>query len=632
MLGFEFVFLYAGYLCFPALNENIDYRYTYRLVKNPYRNLVFFIKVSYNFMYNTYATRFNYRDYLEENMAKKVVIIGGIAGGASVAARIRRLDEHAQIVMFEKGRHVSFSNCALPFFLSKIVPKAEKLVLMNPEQFKNQYNITAKTYHEVIRINTADKTVRVKDLHSGNEFDESYDVLILSPGAYPLVPQSILGSNKPHVFTVRNVTDISRIDDYINTHAVTDVAVVGGGFIGVEIAENLRLVGKNVSLIEKMNQVLAPFDYDMAQILHKELHDKGVQVILEDGITEIGDGFVVLESGKKLNAGTVILSLGVRPETALAQSAGIQLGETGAILVDNNYKTNIDDIYAIGDAIEVTHFITNKKTRLTLAGPAQKQARAAADALYQIPQRNTGVIGSSVIRCFDYNAACTGLNEKECKAAGLHYEYVYIIPGDKVGLMPMANPIFFKLIFETPSGRILGAQAIGKGNVDKRIDVIASFIKLKGTLEDLKELELCYSPMFGTAKDAVNYAALVGLNILNGVFKQVPVTMVRELVEKNAVIIDVREAQEYAAGHIINAINIPLSCLRERMNEIPKDKPVYLHCRSGQRSYNAICALQGNGYTNLYNIMGSFLGISMYEYFNDIMYGRKPIVTNYNFK
>ena len=424
---------------------------------------------------------------------------------------------------------------------------------------------------------------------------------------------------------------IKKIDDYVQANKIDDIAVIGAGFIGMEVAENFRLAGKNVSLVEKLEQVMAPFDYDMAQILHKELHDKGINLVLGDGIKEIGDDFIVLESGKKEKAHAVIMALGVRPETELAKTAGVTLGETGAILVDHNYRTNVDGIYAVGDAIEVTHFITNKKTRLTLAGPAQRQARAAADDMYRIPHRNTGVIGSSVIHCFDYNAACTGLNEKDCKKNGIQYDYVYVIPGDKVGLMPASNPLFFKLIFEKPSGRILGAQAVGKGNVDKRVDIIASFIMLNGTLEDLKELELCYSPMFGTAKDVVNHAALVGMNILNGVFKQVPVTMVRELVEKNACIIDVREPREFEMGHIINAVNIPLSQLRERMHEIPKDKPVYVHCRSGQRSYNAICAMQGRGYKNVYNIMGSFLGLSVYEYFNDIKNGRKPIVTKYNF-
>lgn len=564
-------------------------------------------------------------------MAKKVVIAGGVAGGASAAARVRRLDESAEIIMFERGPNVSFSNCCLPFFLSRMVPASENLVLMTPEQFKKQYNIIAKTSHEVLKVNAAAKTVTVKDLTSGKEFEEAYDVLVLSPGASPIVPASVKGHDKPHVFAVRNVVDIKKIDDYVQANKIDDIAVIGAGFIGMEVAENFRLAGKNVSLVEKLDQVMTPFDYDMAQILHKELHDKGINLILGDGIKEIGNDFIVLESGKKEKAHAVIMALGVRPETELAKTAGVTLGETGAILVDHNYRTNVDGIYAVGDAIEVTHFITNKKTRLTLAGPAQRQARAAADDMYRIPHRNTGVIGSSVIHCFDYNAACTGLNEKDCKKNGIQYDYVYVIPGDKVGLMPASNPLFFKLIFEKPSGRILGAQAVGKGNVDKRVDIIASFIMLNGTLEDLKELELCYSPMFGTAKDVVNHAALVGMNILNGVFKQVPVTMVRELVEKNACIIDVREPREFEMGHIINAVNIPLSQLRERMHEIPKDKPVYVHCRSSQRSYNAICAMQGRGYKNVYNIIGSFLGLSVYEYFNDIKNGRKPIVTKYNF-
>nr|WP_253677632.1 FAD-dependent oxidoreductase [Treponema sp. OMZ 788] len=386
-------------------------------------------------------------------MAKKVVIVGGVAGGASVAARVRRLDENAEVIMFEKGPNVSFSNCALPFFLSRIVPESEDLVLMTPEQFKKQYNIIAKTSHEVLSVDPSKKTVKVKDLNAGKEFEESYDVLVLSPGAAPVVPRAILGHDKPHVFTVRNVVDIKKLDDYVTAHNVKDIAVIGAGFIGIEVAENFKLAGKNVSLVEKLPQVMAPFDYDMAQILHKEIHDKGVNLVLGDGIKEIGDNFIVLESGKKLDAGVVVMSLGVRPEIALAQSAGVKLGDSGAILVDHNYRTNIEDIYAVGDAIEVNHFITNKKTRLTLAGPAQRQARAAADDMYGIPHRNTGVIGSAVIQCFDYNAACTGLNERECQAQGINYDCSYVIPGDKVGLMPDANPLFFKLIFAKPSGK-----------------------------------------------------------------------------------------------------------------------------------------------------------------------------------
>jgi rhodanese-related sulfurtransferase len=326
------------------------------------------------------------------------------------------------------------------------------------------------------------------------------------------------------------------------------------------------------------------------------------------------------------------MAIGVKPETSLAKEAGLEIGETGGIKVDHNYLTSDKDIYAVGDAIEVYNKLTHKPSKLALAGPAQRQARAVADHIYNIPHNNKGVIGSSVVKIFDLGAACTGLNEKTAKRAGISYDFVYIIPTDKVGLMPDSNVMHFKLIYEYPTGKILGAQAIGKGNVDKRIDVIAAMIEMGGTLEDLKELELCYSPMFGTAKDVVNHAALVGLNLLYGRFKQVPVSKVRELVESNAFIVDVREKNEYEEGHLKNAINIPLSEIRERLDEIPKDKPVYLHCRSSQRSYNAVMALQNLGYKNVINISGSYLGICCYEYYEDQVTGREKIVTKYNFK
>ena len=565
-------------------------------------------------------------------MSKKVVIIGGVAGGASVAARLRRLDEGADITMFERGEHVSFSNCALPFFLSRTVGDSEQLVLMSPSKFLKQYNIKAKTKHEVLKINPEQKTVLVKDLDSGKEFGESYDVLVLSPGARPVLPRSIKGIDKPRVFGIRNVTDIRALDNYIGEHNAQHITVVGAGFIGIEAAENLHHAGKKVTVVEKLNQVLPVFDYDIVQILHKEMYDKGINLILENGLSEITDTEVILENGTKIKSDVVICSIGVAAETELAKGCGIEIGETGAIRVNHNYETSIKDIYAVGDAIEVTHRITRKKTRLTLAGPAQKQARAAADAIYGKKSANRGVIGSSVIRCFDFNAASTGLNEKQCKDAGIDYDYAYIIPADKVSIMPDARPLFFKLLFARPSGEIIGAQAIGKGNADKRIDVIAAMIGMGATVEDLKEAELCYSPVYGTAKDAVNHAALVASNILDATFRQVRVSDVRSLVESGACIIDVREKREFEAGHIKNAQNIPLSELRERMDEIPSDKPVYVHCRSGQRSYNAVCALQGAGKTNVYNVSGSFLGLCEYEYFTDKVLSREPIVTAYNFK
>lgn len=562
---------------------------------------------------------------------KKVVIVGGVAGGATAAARIRRLDEQAQIVMFEKGPHVSFSNCSLPYHLSGIVADSQRLLLMNPDSFESKYHIDARVNSEVVSINRAEKTVTVQNVVTGEKYNEEYDTLILSPGASPIVP-NLEGVNLPHVFTVRNVVDIERLQKAIVEKDAKNIAVIGGGFIGVEVAENLRLAGRGVSLVEFAPQILTPFDEDMVQILHKEMVDQGVELIVNDGLAKISETVVTLNSGKEIHADIVVLAIGVRPETALAKEAGLDIGETGAIKVNQNYQTNDRHIYAVGDAIEVYHRLLNKPTRLALAGPAQRQARAVADHIYGRMVINKGVIGSSSIQVFDYNAAATGLTERIAKQAGFSVEAVYVIAPDKVGLMPSSNPLHFKLIYEVPTGRILGAQAIGKGNADKRIDVIATLITMNGTIEDLKELELSYSPMFSTAKDVVNMAALVATNIMSGRFKQIRVSEVRQLVESDAVIIDVREENEFANGHLKNAKNIPLSQFRERMHEIPKDVPVYIHCRSAQRSYNAVMALENSGYDNVYNISGSFLGISLYEYYQDITKNREPIVTTYNFK
>ncbi|NLB19765.1 MAG: FAD-dependent oxidoreductase [Clostridium sp.] len=562
---------------------------------------------------------------------EKLLIVGGVAGGASVAARVRRQDEFVEIVMFERGPNVSFSNCALPFHLSGMIEDSDSLVLMDPEQFRKQYNIEARVNTEVMKINREDKSVLVKNLLTGEEYTEKYDRLVLSPGANPILPKSIEGIDGENVFTVRNVVDIKKLQGYLVENDIQDVAVVGAGYIGSEVAENLRLAGRNVSLIEALNQVMNPLDYDMAQILHKEMMDKGINLILSDGVTKITESEVFLASGKSVKAKAVVMSIGVSPETTLAREAGIEIGRTGAIKVYPNYKTNDENIYAVGDAIEVFSAVTHKPCRLALAGPAQKQARAAADHMYNITHENKGIIGSSVVQVFEMNAASTGLNEKMAKAEGYSYDFVYVIPGDKVGLMPDSNPMHFKLLFEVPTGRILGAQAVGKGTVDKRVDVIATLITMGGTLEDLKDLELTYAPLFGTAKDVVNFAALVGLNILYKKFEQVPVTKVRELVEEKACIIDVREKHEFENGHLINAVNIPLSELRDRLDEVPKDKPVYLHCRSSHRSYNAVMALQNRGWDNVFNISGSYLGICLYEYYTDVVTGREKIVTKYNF-
>ncbi|NFO03999.1 pyridine nucleotide-disulfide oxidoreductase [Clostridium botulinum] len=566
-------------------------------------------------------------------MRKKILIVGGVAGGASAAARLRRNSEEDEIIMFEKGPHVSFSNCALPYHLSGVIDSPNRLVLMSPEKFISQYNIKARVNNEVISINRKNKTVDVKDLMSGEVYKESYDKLILSPGAHPIVP-NIPGIEKVNVFTIRNVVDIDKLNRYLKEINSNDVAVIGGGYIGVEAAENLRKAEFNVSLIEATKQILKPFDYDMVQILHKEIYDNGVNLIVGDKVERFEEDTIVLSSGKKVNASAVVMAIGVAPEVTLAKDAGIELGETGAIKVDKNYKTNDDSIYAVGDVIEVYNSLTHSMTKLSLAGPAQKAARSVADNINNKSTINNGYIGSSAIKVFNYNGASTGLNESLIKVLNMNinYDIVNIILNDKVGIMPKSSPIYFKMLYEVPTGKILGAQAIGKGGVTKRIDIIATAIKFGGTVEDLKDLELCYAPPFSTAKDVVNYAGYVGSNLLNNDFKQVNIDKVRELVENNAVIIDVRERGEYENGHIKNSKNIPLSELRERVNEIPKDAPVYLHCRTGQRSYNATLALQNLGYTNVYNITGSFLGLSFYEYYNDKTMNRNSIVTEYNFK
>lgn len=564
-------------------------------------------------------------------MGKRVLVVGGVAGGASAAARIRRIDENASITVFERGEHVSFSNCALPYFLSRTVEDSDYLVMMTPESFKASYNIDVRVNSEVCGINRTSRTVRVQNLVTGEEYEEAYDELVLSPGASPIRPKSIEGVSLPHVFTVRNVRDIVKLDNYVTKEGINKVVVIGGGFIGLEVAENLRESGKEVSLVEAANQVMAPFDYDMVQILQKEIYDNGIELAVGDGVKAIAMDKVTLNSGRELACDAVVLAIGVLPETKLAKDAGLEIGETGAIKVSPDYRTSDPHIYAVGDAIEVYHKLTCKPTKLPLAGPALRQARTAANAMYGIPGTNNGIIGSCAVRVFGMNAAATGLNERTAKANNIVCDSVYTMGMDKVGLMPDSAPVHFKLIFEVPTGRILGAQAIGRGNVDKRIDVIATLIAMNGTLDDLKELELCYSPVFGTARDIVNLAALVALNVMHGVFKQVHVSDVRGLVESGAYIIDVRYPDEYEMGHLKGAVNIPLYEIRERLSEIPKDRPVYLHCRTSQRSYNAIMALKGHGFDNIYNISGSVLGISYYEYFVDMTTGRDKILTEYNF-
>lgn len=565
-------------------------------------------------------------------MSKRFVVVGGVAGGASAAARIRRIDENADIQIYDKGPDVSFSNCCLPNFLSGEVKHTEDLVLYDPVTFKKTFNLDAKVNHEIVQIKADEHKVVVRNTVTGEEFEDTYDVLILSPGAEAIRPASIKNIDGKNVFIIKNVQNIRDLNAFLTEQEVQDICVVGGGFIGVEAAECLRHSGKNVTLVEASNQIMAPFDYDLVQMLHKELHENGVNLILSDSVVEIKEEEVVLQSGKTVKAKAVIMAIGVTPDVEFARKSGVKIGETGGILVDHNFQTNLKDVYAVGDAIETFNSITKKKTRLPLAGPAQRQARMVADGLFGKPFQNRGIIGSSCIRVFGLNAAATGLNEKDCQKHGIDYRVSFVIPMDKVGLMPNPNPMHFKLIYEYPSGKILGAQAISKGDAVRRINVVATMITMGGDLEDLKELELCYAPAFGTAKDAVNFAALAGLNHLNGVYDQVPVTKVRELVEKGEYILDVRGKGAFDQSHIKGAVNIPIEEIRERYNEIPKDRTVYVHCRTSWNSYYVIQALKGFGYHNVVNIQGSFLALSYYEYFNDVTTGRETIVTGYNFK
>lgn len=565
-------------------------------------------------------------------MSRKILIIGGVAGGASAAARLRRLNEEDTIIMFEKGPHVSFSNCSLPYHLSGVVDEASKLVLMNPNKFMAQYKIDARVNNEVLGIDRKNKKVRVKNTVTDDIYEESYDKLILSPGAKPIVPR-IEGSERANIFTIRNVVDIDKLNHFIKANESKKVAVIGGGFIGVEAAENLNEAGYDVTLIEAMPQILKPFDYDMVQILHKEMMDHGVDLVLGDKVTGFTESEVILESGKRIEARTIVMAIGVMPETRLAKEANLQIGETGAIKVNQNYRTVDKDIYAVGDAIEVFNPLIGGMTKISLAGPAQIQARAVADNINGIPVNNTGFIGSSAIKVFNYNGASTGLSEGLINTLNMNinYEIVHLINNEKVSLMHGNNPVHFKLLFEVPTGKVLGAQAIGKGEVVKRIDVIATAISLGATVEQLKNINLCYAPPFGTAKDIVNFAGYIGSNLLRKDFKQVRFDKVRELLESGARIIDVREKSEYDRAHIKGVENIPFSEIRDRLAEIPKDEPVYIHCRTGQRSYNVSLLLQHLGFDNIYNIAGSFLALSYYEYFNDKIINRDSILTDYNF-
>lgn len=538
----------------------------------------------------------------------KTVIIGGVAGGASAAARLRRLDESAEIVILERGEYVSFANCGLPYYIGGAITDKNDLTLQTPESFRARFNIDVRVNSEAVKIDPEAKTVTVKNLNSGESYMESYDNLILSPGAEPIRP-NIAGINSDIVFTLRNIPDTLTIKQYIENAKPRSAVVIGGGYIGVEMAENLKEAGLEVSIAELSDRLIAPLDFDMASDVHRYIRSKGIALYLNNGVKAIGDHLVVLENGE-IVADMVIMSVGVRPETVLAQECGIKTNSRGSIIVDRNMKTNIPDIYAVGDAVEVEDLITKSPAFIPLAGPANKQGRIAADNIAGISSEYTGTQGSAVLKLFDMTVATTGLNEKGAKSAGIDYDKTYIYSGSHASYYPGANNMSVKALWDKKTLKILGAQIVGFDGVDKRMDVLAAAIRFGAKITDLTELELCYAPPFGSAKDPVNMLGFCAENTITGKVKQFFWHDVKSLPRDGSVtLLDVRTVTEVSRGKIDGFINIPLDSLRERIGEIPKDKPIYVHCHSGQRSYIACRILTGYGY-DCFNLAG---GWRLYE-------------------
>ena len=538
----------------------------------------------------------------------KTIIIGGVAGGASAAARLRRLDEAAEIIVLERGEYVSFANCGLPYYIGGVITDQNHLTLQTPESFRARFHIDVRVNSEAVKINPDAKTVTVKNLKSGKSYDESYDNLILSPGAESIKP-NIEGINNDFVFTLRNIPDTLKIKEYIESAMPKSAVVIGGGYIGVEMAENLKEAGLEVSIVELADHLIAPLDFDMAADVHCYIKSKGINLYLNNGVKSINGHIVILQNGK-INADIVIMSVGVRPETALAKVCGIKTNHRGSIIVDRNMKTNIPHIYAVGDAVEAENFITKSPDFIPLAGPANKQGRIAADNITGLSSEYNGTQGSAVLKLFDMTVAATGINEKRAKAAGIDYDKTYIYSGSHASYYPDASNMSIKALWDKRTLKILGAQIVGFDGVDKRMDVLATAIRFGAKITDLAKLELCYAPPFGSAKDPVNMLGFVGKNVITGKIKQFFWHDVENLPRNGSVtLIDVRTATEVRRGKIKGFINIPLDSLREHISEIPKDKPVYVHCHSGLRSYIACRILMGNGY-ECFNLAG---GWRLYE-------------------
>jgi len=538
----------------------------------------------------------------------KTIIIGGVAGGASAAARLRRLDETAEIIILERGEFVSFANCGLPYYIGGTITDKENLTLQTPESFYSRFRIDVRVCNEAVKIDPKTKTVTVKDLRSGETYEESYDSLILSPGAEPIKP-NIEGIDRDTVFTLRNIPDTLKIKNYIDTVKPKSVVIIGGGYIGAEMAENLADAGLEVSVVELADHLIASLDFDMAADVHRYIKNKGIRLYLQNGVTAVRDHTVVLQKGE-IPADMVILSVGVRPETALAKACGIRLNARASIIVDSRMKTNLPDIYAVGDAVEVKDFITNHPAFIPLAGPANKQGRIAADNIAGYDSVYTGTQGSAVLKLFDMTVATTGLSEKSAKAAGIDYDKTYTYSASHASYYPGASNMSVKVLWEKETHKLLGAQIVGFDGVDKRMDVLATAIRFGAKVTDLANLELCYAPPFGSAKDPVNMAGFVAENVISGKMKQFFWHDVENLPRDGSVtLLDVRTKTEVACGMIDGFIHIPLDSLRENLNLISKEKPVYVHCHSGLRSYIACRILTGNGY-DCYNLAG---GWRLYE-------------------
>jgi len=566
-------------------------------------------------------------------MPLKICIVGGVAGGATAAARLRRLDENATIIMFEKGEHVSFANCGLPYYIGEVIPDKESLFLQTPEKMHERYNIDVRVNSEVTKINPHSKTIEVKDLISQKTYTEAYDKLLISPGGEPLKPP-IPGIESDRIFTLKNIPDTFKIKDFVDYASPKSAVVVGAGFIGLEMAENLFLRGVNTTVVELLDHVIAPLDYEMASIVHQHMKSIGIELYLKDAVESFSqDGSslnVVLRSGKTIKTDMVILSVGVKPETKLAKDAGIALGTTGGIKTNLNMQTSIEDIYAVGDAVEVIDFISGKPALIPLAGPANKQARIAANNIMGIKEEFHGVQGTSIVKVFDMTVAMTGNNEKRLRESNIDFEKSITHSSSHAGYYPNASSMSLKLLFEKSSGKLLGAQIIGFDGVDKRIDVIATAIRAKMSVYDLEKLELAYAPPYSSAKDPVNMAGFVASNILKNHNPVVHWDKLTTLDKANTILLDVRTKEEFDLGTINGAVNIPVDELRSRIEELPKDKAIVVFCQIGLRAYLAVKILSANNFEKVFNLSGGYktYELSTQEQSNIDIYDYETVAKN----